>query len=83
MPPSTADSTVTHSPSARPPTHLQREEERKAAAAALLAEVAAGNADLAERKRAAQRAEAEEALRIAEYIRARDAREQARRLWGG
>lgn len=56
----------------------QREEERKAAAAALLAEVAAGNAELAARKREQQRAEAEEAQRIAEYIRARDAREQAR-----
>ena len=55
---------------------LQREEARKAAAQALLEEVAAGNAELAERKRQQKAAEAAESLQIAEYIRQRDAREQ-------
>ena len=55
---------------------LQREEARKAAAQALLEEVAAGNAELAERKRQQKAAEAAENLQIAEYIRQRDAREQ-------
>ncbi|KAL4855002.1 Cilia- and flagella-associated protein 45 [Chlorella vulgaris] len=52
------------------------EEERRAAARALLDEVAAGNAELAERKRQMKLAEVQEAAEIAEYIRQRDAREQ-------
>lgn len=55
---------------------LQREEERKVAARALMAEVALGNAELAERKRLLKLAEAVEEAQIAEYIRQRDAREQ-------
>ena len=58
------------------PTWLQREEEHKAAARDLMDEVARGNAKLAERKRLAKAAEAEEQQQIAEYIRQRDAREQ-------
>jgi hypothetical protein len=41
-----------------------------------MAEVALGNAELAERKRLLKLAEAEEEAQIAEYIRQRDAREQ-------
>lgn len=55
---------------------LQREEARKSAAQALLGEVAAGNAELAERKRQQRAAEAAEDLQIADYIRQRDIREQ-------
>lgn len=61
----------------------QREAERKAAAAALMDEVARGNAELAQRKRAAKVAEVEEAAAIAEYIRQKDAREQASGWVGG
>ncbi len=55
---------------------VQAEEDRKAAAKALLEEVSQSNKRLEERKLEMKQAEVEEDLRIAEYLRLKEAREQ-------
>ncbi|WIA11863.1 hypothetical protein OEZ85_011949 [Tetradesmus obliquus] len=67
---------------ARELERLQHEEAaaaaaKKARAAALMEEVAASNAEQIERKKQLEQQEWEEEMRIAEYIRRKDAREQA------
>lgn len=57
----------------------QAEEDRKAAAKALLEEVSQSNKQLEQRKMEQKQAEVEEDLRIAEYLRIKEAREQVGR----